>query len=1048
MAETLAENFVGEDRRRVVNAPLRSGPDSEIASLQAMAELGCSDITTFPIATRGTRLVLAGHDFNLSGWGEPLHNPVIDVVETNTDGHIVASIAFDPENIRTAIAELDARYLAGEAAPYAHTWSVIMGAYAAVQRHELPAWTTDAVKIDHRRAIAVAPGELSPYLHAMWNQTPDASIDVVAVHRLTNFGAVIAHVAKGSSQQGFEGEWREVILSTIEGDRISRSEIFDEADLDAALAKFDELIRQASRSVNKASLVEARCQAYISARNWDALATVMADDISIDDRRRVVNAGLRRGREAVVEDLRVGAEIGLTQIVPTPIATRGEHLTLSEIRYSGTEQRLIELVQLVQIDADERITALVLFDPDDLDFAFAELDARYIAGEAAAHARTYSAISGAFAAVNRRELPSITSDLVSMDHRRPIAFAPGELIPYLEATFNDAPELRIDIHEVHRLSSLGAVVTHVWHNTSQQGFDAEWRVIGISTVDGDRINRCELFDETDLDAALARFDELSRPRQALENTASQVSERLWASFTKSDWHTVAEVLAEGIVSHDRRHVVNAGTRRGREVQVADLRAAVDVGAENVTLKLLGTRGDRLALSHLRFSNRRLEFAGDVLAITEIDADERIVAHFSFDVDDLDAAFEELDTRYVAGEAAAYSSVWSVITDTYASLNRHELAATPSDWVYMDHHRLALWQGDFAANMRAAWEVMPDWRIRIVAVHRLNRTGAVLTCVARGTSQEGFDAEMSGIAMVTVRGEVINRFEYFDDVDLDRALARFDELSGRAPRLESAASQVAERYWSCFSDRQWDALTEILADDFSADDRRRIVGAGLRVGREAEVQDLRAIVDLGLTNAASTFIATRGSRLMLGHVRFSRPDHIGDSAQTEILGIIEIDHDQRIKATVVFDPDDREAAFEELDARYLAGEAAPFSCTWSVIAAANTSINRGKLFPTTPDWVNIDHRSGTPFPPSDMTSYVLASLQQTPALNAHIEAVERLNKLGAVVTSVARGATREGFDAEWRTVTVAIVDGELCSRCEMYDEADLDAALARFDELNR
>ena len=49
--------------------------------------------------------------------------------------------------------------------------------------------------------------------------------------------------------------------------------------------------------------------------------------------------------------------------------------------------------------------------------------------------------------------------------------------------------------------------------------------IDFSTVDGDLINRCEMFDEADLDAALARFDELSRPAPRLENAASQVDER-------------------------------------------------------------------------------------------------------------------------------------------------------------------------------------------------------------------------------------------------------------------------------------------------------------------------------------------------------------------------------------------------------------------------------------------------------------------------------------------------------------------------------------------
>ena len=47
-----------------------------------------------------------------------------------------------------------------------------------------------------------------------------------------------------------------------------------------------------------------------------------------------------------------------------------------------------------------------------------------------------------------------------------------------------------------------------------------------STVDGDLLNRCELFDEADLDAALARFEELHLQTRRLENTASQVERTL------------------------------------------------------------------------------------------------------------------------------------------------------------------------------------------------------------------------------------------------------------------------------------------------------------------------------------------------------------------------------------------------------------------------------------------------------------------------------------------------------------------------------------------
>ena len=61
---------------------------------------------------------------------------------------------------------------------------------------------------------------------------------------------------------------------------------------------------------------------------------------------------------------------------------------------------------------------------------------------------------------------------------------------------------------MHRLSGFGAVVTHVRMGPRTEGFDAEWRMIHLLTVEGDRINRRELFDEADLDAALARFEEL------------------------------------------------------------------------------------------------------------------------------------------------------------------------------------------------------------------------------------------------------------------------------------------------------------------------------------------------------------------------------------------------------------------------------------------------------------------------------------------------------------------------------------------------------------
>ena len=90
-----------------------------------------------------------------------------------------------------------------------------------------------------------------------------------------------------------------------------------------------------------------------------------------------------------------------TSVSPTTstvIAARGERLALSRVRYSGRDQEPeafdAEILIVFEIDADDRIAAAVVFDLDDFDAAFAELDARYLAGEAAAHGHTWSVIAG------------------------------------------------------------------------------------------------------------------------------------------------------------------------------------------------------------------------------------------------------------------------------------------------------------------------------------------------------------------------------------------------------------------------------------------------------------------------------------------------------------------------------------------------------------------------------------------------------------------------------------------------------------------------------
>ena len=77
----------------------------------------------------------------------------------------------------------------------------------------------------------------------------------------------------------------------------------------------------------------------------------------------------------------------------------------------------------------------------------------------------------------------------------------------------------------------------------------------------------------------------------------------------------------------------------------------------------------------------------------------------FDLDDIEAAFGELDARYLAGEAAPHAHTWSVIARIYAGFNRREPPATTPDSVFTDHRPLQnLGAVDLAAAIRSILDV--------------------------------------------------------------------------------------------------------------------------------------------------------------------------------------------------------------------------------------------------------------------------------------------------------------------------------------------------------
>ncbi len=211
-----------------------------------------------------------------------------------------------------------------------------------------------------------------------WEVAPDINIYIEAAHRLNDLGAVFTQVLKGTSQEGFEAEWRDVILLTVDSDRLTRCEIFDEADLDAALARLDELSQPAPDLENAASRVLARMMDAFNCRDLDGFLVFVTADGRYEDRRK----GLR-DEGPIRPDF---ARTLFSEAAPNwqeerePIAIRGPRLALCRVMYrdhSEVDRPIaVEALLLTEVTDDELTSRVVIFDPDDIDGAMAELDAR------------------------------------------------------------------------------------------------------------------------------------------------------------------------------------------------------------------------------------------------------------------------------------------------------------------------------------------------------------------------------------------------------------------------------------------------------------------------------------------------------------------------------------------------------------------------------------------------------------------------------------------------------------------------------------------------
>ena len=205
----------------------------------------------------------------------------------------------------------------------------------------------------------------------------------------------------------------------------------------------------------------------------------------------------------------------------------------------------------------------------------------------------------------------------------------------------------------------------------------------------------------------------------------------------------------------------------------------------------GCAADRVAVERCLFRGEPGGVAVEieVLLLTEIDANGRLATSLTFDLDDRRAAVAEAEARFAAGEAAAVGgqAPFTAFGRAFAERDWEALRGCLAHHAVVHDHRALVGAGElrrdgFIETRRALADLAPDAAVEPLRILVWNPHGRVSVWRGSGTVRDGgpFEAVFVGVYL-TDRDRIL-RYECFDVDDVDRALARFEELCAG---LESA-----------------------------------------------------------------------------------------------------------------------------------------------------------------------------------------------------------------------------------------------------------------------
>ncbi|HEV7732044.1 MAG TPA: nuclear transport factor 2 family protein [Candidatus Binatia bacterium] len=245
-AALFSDDFRISDRRRLVQLELDR--DQYVAFTREVAEGRAIRAESQVLVTRGDRLALTRGSYEFTdGDVGPSEIAFLIVTEVDDRGRIVGYVRFDLEDEHAAVAELDARWAAGEGAEH-------MAAFAAQQRfsaalgrrdwdamaalhtpsfvgrdHRLVGWGTLRGSVAFVKALREMV-ELAPDAHMQWHHV-----------RTTARGVIADNVWVGTRDGGaFESPF--IVVTELDGAGLTRRcDFYDPDHLEQAFSRFHEI---------------------------------------------------------------------------------------------------------------------------------------------------------------------------------------------------------------------------------------------------------------------------------------------------------------------------------------------------------------------------------------------------------------------------------------------------------------------------------------------------------------------------------------------------------------------------------------------------------------------------------------------------------------------------------------------------------------------------------------------------------------------------------------------------------------------------------------